>query len=421
MLAVWLVGAVAMFMAFLAFSLSDFSRLFVAALRASAPAMWFVPAWFLLAFGSGAATAAGLLLIANATRQLALGRPPRYALPEVESPARARARTQLFRYLSPSRYVLSAETFPVMAGAVAAELTLWAVWSEHLLAAAALTAAGAGVWTLCFIARGAYQPKQVRPVYALLSVLLVFLVTASATTAQMGYLEGEAERKESYKKKKEQAARIQAMPIFTAPRSIAGEGSDKIEGLVLRPKKKGAAGRELIQSAADAAAPDASLFTLPVLHPLSFPFTGEYYLFPAVWKTPPAGSWIAYGTPFEDLYATVTGSELAMHAYQALVPPVNFSGGGSVRLTIARGDGTLGAASAQLVLKGGPVDLGAEFIGMSFGKGGAKDQIVEYHVPASQAFLRVDAIRIVFSRLEKRNQSMRIAIREFTLLPDRAL
>ena len=73
----WLGTLVIELAAFYAISWDDFGDLMVASLRGSAPAMWFAPAILLLGLPSRAATAIGVVLVANTVRMLVSAKAPR--------------------------------------------------------------------------------------------------------------------------------------------------------------------------------------------------------------------------------------------------------------------------------------------------------------------------------------------------------
>ncbi len=109
--------------------------------------------------------------------------------------------------------------------------------------------------------------------------------------------------------------------------TIAAPGADLVPGVILRVEAKPSR---------------LALMRVPVVrgrpakttveHPLTFPFTGEYRLFPTSSALLHHEWAIESGTLLEHEYATSGGGSLETEAFERFHPPIDFSNCGKVRL-----------------------------------------------------------------------------------------
>ena len=133
--------------AYMAVSLSESWDLVFAALDASAPTMWLVPAILLISLRTPAGSAFALLLIANAARMLAARRAPRLEAPPRGGPAGINRAAQPMFQCAGGQPIRNG-TFLATAGAFGFQAGICAVCAERPLAAGGLFATGAILWTL---------------------------------------------------------------------------------------------------------------------------------------------------------------------------------------------------------------------------------------------------------------------------------
>jgi hypothetical protein len=197
-----------------------------------------------------------------------------------------------------------------------------------------------------------------------------------------------------------------AIPVVTAHEQ--GEvGHGGIPGVILRPKTKPR--RQFLQIA-----PLMPGMNQLLPDPLTFPFTGEYHIFRTSSGSLPDGAPVQDGTPLEAVYVTTNGGSMETQAYQPLIPPVDFSRCGQVRLTLRSGEAFPGGAALQLWSEAGLENLGTQVFGMER----HAEETLPYFVPDTPRRLPVKALRVVFlhdpSQIAK---SSKVAIVGFTLVP----
>ena len=101
-------------------------------------------------------------------------------------------------------------------------------------------------------------------------------------------------------------------------------------------------------------------------------------------------------------------------AYQKIDPPIDFANCRAVQLSLQSGERSLGTATMQLVGESRVATLEPGFFGMRT----SPSEVLEFSVPPMPEGLRVIAIRVAFQgNPAKRNQSARVAIEQFTLMP----
>ena len=422
MLLTWALAAGITVWVYAAVSLADFGDLFFAALRAAAPAMWLPPAMLLVTAPSAGLRLAGVLLVANTVRLLFSRRPPgmRLRAARPARPARRRASVPIYFYPDPQPLLFWRETLPPVLGALAFQAGLYALWVEYPRLAAACFAAGAVIWTRCSIGRGAYQsggkPNLPR---AALAILLTLLLAASLSIGQFATEERFADspglletarrvfgRLPDTSQAKLEAARQSATPVFTPTHEIGRSGGNGVPGVVLRPEAKPLPRTRLWLPRT------ATVFS--VSRPLTVPFSGEYHLYRASSGRLPPGAVIYAGTPIDAIYVTTNRTAMETEAYQSFEPPIDFVNCDTIQVVLSTAEVFPASASMKLETAGGMLDLGTRIFGLTR----AREQTIEFALPALSRRLRVSAIRVVFHRNPaQQDQSTRVAIQGFTLVP----
>ena len=411
---------------FFAVSWDDFLDLLLSSLCASAPAMWFAPAILLLATPSRFALAMGLLLVANTMRLLVSRNVPQKLAPVTLPPRR---RDRLFRYAtSATDAPFWREALPPVLGALALQMGLCGIWTGHQLYSAALIACGAAIWTWSSIARGAMRRNEKRASHWLLSVALTFLLATVLSFAQVGGSElglletmRRAWQQLQYEPppKPPQVSRPTVARLISPQRNaaekaipkktIGAPGTDLTPGVILREAKP-------LREPLSAPPSTRTRNNKPGVadQPVTIPFSGEYRLYPSSSAGLKHGWSVESGTLLEHVYSTTLGGSLETEAFQRFHPPVDFAGCGKIRLTLASEEEGPFGVTMELAVEDGLVDLGSE--AMWFDRRG--EETLEFTVPAGSRNLLVGAIRMVFHRIPRQGgQSMRVAVRGFTLVP----
>jgi hypothetical protein len=419
MLLTWALAAGITVWVYAAVSLADFGDLLAAAVRASAPAMWFPPAMLLVTAPWPAARLAGILLVANTVRLLFSRRPPGMRLRPVR-PAPRKVPVPSYLYSDPQPWLFWRQTLPPVLGALAFQAGLYALWVEYPRLAAACFATGAAIWTRCSIGRGAYQPggKPNLP-HAALAILLTLLLATALSTGQLamdarfvdtpGLLETARRvfgRLPDASQPKPEAAKQSATPVFTPTHEIGKSGGNGVPGVVLLPVAKPLPRNRLwLPGAATVSS---------VSRPLAVPFSGEYHLYRASSGSLPPGASVYVGTPLDAIYVTTNQTPMETEAYQRLVPPIDLGNCDSIQVALSTAEALPASASMKLETAGGTLDLGTQIFGLTR----AREQTVEFALPPSTRRLRVSAIRVVFHRNpSQQDQSTRVAVQGFTLVP----
>ena len=126
-----------------------------------------------------------------------------------------------------------------------------------------------------------------------------------------------------------------------------------------------------------------------------------------------AAAWIVGAQLLEAVYATLSGGAVETEADQKLDPPIDFADCGKVRMELSNGEQSPASASMQLVAGDQTQELGTEIFGLDRGT----EETVEFAVPALRT-LQANGIRVIFHRNPtERNQSTKVAIHGFTLVP----
>jgi hypothetical protein len=418
MLLFWACAFAIQLFVFIAISWDDFLDVLLASLTGSAAAMWFAPAIILLSLRSHPAMETGLLLVAGATTLLVSRNAPQKLAPQPPSPSPSH---RMFRDIAPPDVPFSKQMLVPFAGALAVQLSVCAIWAGQPLVAAILMACGAGFWTWSSMTRGAIRRRNAtRPSHWLLSILVTLLLTTLLSMAQTSGDPGVREMMSRiwHQLVNSEAPRQALAPQQAHPRdqriasdpgkAISAGGSSLAPGVILIPLRK----QPFVLLIPPAARKHPTV--TQIQKPLTFPFTGEYRLFPAS-SARVKHSWATEnGTPLESLYATTGGGALDTEAWQTLNPPIDFSNCGKVLLEIVHAeDGPFGA-SMKLSTARGSTDLGYAVAGLDR----RPKETLEFIVPPQPAGLHTQAIRVNFRRIpEQGPQSMKVDIQQFTMVP----
>ncbi len=400
----WAGASLIAFPLFVAASLEDLRVLLRRAVRVSAPAMWFAPAALFLSAWSPLRATVGVLLVANTVRLLV----SRVARTVMRDRTRHRT-TRLFRYSTVPTAVLSSDAMPVIAGAFALQCGVVAVLARSSYVAAVLVGLGTAAWTLSSVRRSAYEPaKQQGALRTVVSVLLTFLLSMGLSVPvlnQRGVL--------SAKQQPGPAGSDRVLPLDIPGHSNVSRAIPR----VLLSGKEFVPGVVLIPAAKTPRQPRIRLLPsrlgISGTHSLTFPFTGEYQLFPASSGRIQPGSVVYTGTPLDAIYVTLGGGPLETCGFQKLNPPIDLSNCGRIQMTIVSGERSPASAVLQLMHDGGVLNLGSDVFGFER----SPEETLTFSVPQT-ARLLVHAIRVAFYRdPTHRDESTRVAIERFTLVP----
>ena len=411
----WTIVAVILLAVYLISSLEETGPLLRASLLASVPAMWFAPAILLIRAPTPLLILIGLLLIANSVRVLISRGLSRR---EYLAPGSRRYTPRLLSYrhygrISPS---YSRETTTVILGALAFQLAIVAIWTGYELTSAFLFGTGATIWTLTAISRGVFQPRRKVDSFTTAGLTLVLAILISASQdhsdtlavsdpnlpqfTQLGSFQVLPRPSTPLRKKNVTRVFTGATAIPPASRMVV----DGVEGVILRPEI--IPPRLTLSVSRKSGRPSSS-------PPSGFRFTGEYQLFPLSSRDLKKDWSVQTGTPVDSVYATISGRPLQTEAYQALVPPVDFTRVHKLQLTLVSHEGVPVAATVQLIANRSVPALGPEI----FGLGQSREETIDFSVPDSLDGLQVTAIRIIFSCIASQcNQSIRVAVQEFRLV-----
>ncbi len=308
-------------------------------------------------------------------------------------------------------------------GALALQAGLWCWYAGYRLAAAALLAIAAGLWTRSWVARStAREARGMRSrAWSLAAVALVLVLSLGWSLRSLP-AQPAADFDEEPESLLQDSRRILdrlarpaphssastpgwAMPLVSPRQGSVGRGG--IPGMILRPNGKPRARQLRI-------GPPVPGKLVEMSDPLTFPFTGEYHIFRTASGVIPEGAPVEQGTPLEAVYITTNGGSMETQAYQPLIPPVDFARCGQVRLTLRSGEVFPAGASLELLTGNGLENLGTEVFGIE----STAEETLNYRVPAVPHRLPVKALRVVFHHNPSQGaQSTRVAIVRFTLVP----
>jgi hypothetical protein len=149
------------------------------------------------------------------------------------------------------------------------------------------------------------------------------------------------------------------------------------------------------------------------LRSVTFPFTGEYHVFPTSNGHIGSLAQILKGTPLDSRYQSLSGGTVETQAYQKLTPPIDLTECRAIEMMLSSAEVTPASAVMQLIVGGHVQDLGIEIFGLA----SKPQEKLTFEVPRLASDEKVDAIRIVFNRDPSfRNQTVKVAIQWFTLL-----
>jgi hypothetical protein len=405
--ATWLPTAGIVLLIFLTISMADFGEVVLGALSFSVHVTWLIPALLLVSLPSSFAAAAGIGLASSAAWLLLSGHIPRIGIEPRRVP-RARA----IRWL--------------ILGAMVFQFGFCAWWMGHPLAAAAFITAGVSVWTQASIVTGLLpRRKKAGPgiafwiiggtLLATTLLLAVQLRPAAATgtdpdlveTAQ--YMIHAVADPPAPKRETKKAV---ATRIFSRKEDPVAFVPDGVPGVILRPNVKSPEPIGLSGSSETA--------HLPLLATRSFPFTGEYHLFPTSTGGIPVDSLRLVGTPLEAAYKSLTEGPIETEAYQVIDPPYDFGACSQLQVVMSSEESAPGIISAGLLAGGEWLQLGSNMFGFDVRKT-VSEETLGFDVPVrAPRSLEVSAIRLLFRRDPSQvNRSARVAIDRFILIPRR--
>jgi hypothetical protein len=210
----------------------------------------------------------------------------------------------------------------------------------------------------------------------------------------------------------EQKKKMKVTPVFSSTDEALKTVPNGVPGVILKPDVKAS-------DPAAFAAP-TTLFHAPLNKVASFPFTGEYHLFPTSTITVPDDSLRLAGTPLDARYKTFTDQPVETEAYQVLRPPGDFTNCGTFQIFIRNQETVPGLVNVQLLAGGSWVELGSSLFGFGLtSKHSTPTETLQFEVPLRvPRTLLVSAIRIQFHRAPSlNNRTAKIAVDRFELLP----
>ena len=436
-LAAWIVVAGITLWMYLAFSLEPFSDLVAASLRASAVAMWLVPAVLLMASRSRLAVSVGLALVIDSACLLASNRAPGGAKFPARRPAAKGSEPLLFRSQPKPGVSFWRETAPMILGALVLQMGIYALAGNYPLLAAASFATATAIWAAMSVGRGAMEPRtgagalNSAPGMLLTLLLTVTLTAVLIRTAVVQEAPVEDSIAAEFLKSPsltrrllqrlvhvpsgasapanvEAAAKAVVTRVVDPTPAIGDTGKNGVPGVVLRPRPKGRQRPTLIAPGAPVRVSAAESFAIP--------FTGEYHLFRTSSGSLPAGAIVEPGTPLDSVFGTTNGGPMDTVAVQMFNPPIDLAGYGTVLVVLTTTEVMPLFASMQLVADGRIEDVGTELMGIKQ----AREETLEFLIPVTTTRLLVHAIRISFLRPAiDRDKSVRVAVQGFTLVPRR--
>jgi len=292
-------------------------------------------------------------------------------------------------------------------GAGLFQLGVAALLVDKSYLAAAFSAVSVMIWTAVGISSGLLQRRRpvtaVRPTLTigatliLTTLLLGAQIRAAAGKGQSTNVVDMAQANPLQVEKKTKVTRV-----FTDTAKTVPEG---VPGVILRPNTK--PGQRV------AIAASRSLEPAGVTKPVSFPFTGEYCLFPTSLAGAPPDSLRVSGTPLDARYKTFTGQPVETEAYQKLEPPFDFTNCSALLVALSSQESLPGMVKVQLLIGSKWIDIGSDLFGPA-----PVDNLsfqVPFDVPRR---LFVSAIRLEFHRdPSSTNRTAKVAIDRFELLP----
>jgi uncharacterized membrane protein len=166
----------------------------------------------------------------------------------------------------------------------------------------------------------------------------------------------------------------------------------------------------------------------PTRRPTSIPFSGEYWIFPSLFRLaggkavavnqrPPPTSLVKRGDPINSTFSsTVRWLPLVMKAHQSMETPVDLAGYQHIDIAVIIPDIPSGLVSIELILLS---SASGHTLSHSLGQVPVQTQSgdtkLRYNVPA--ALDSFDAIEVLFNLETRRDKSAKIAIDRFDFVP----
>ncbi len=172
----------------------------------------------------------------------------------------------------------------------------------------------------------------------------------------------------------------------------------------------------------------SAVFTPADMHPLSIPFSGEYWMFRWPFARPPRNSYFQRGTPAALSFSTTDHRPMQMEAHHKLQQTIDLSCCSKIQLAIRNADHFPGTISVDLFLLNTEMpDARSQALGravVASAPDTTKDpvtpvaEILDFAVPAAPTLEAFDEFKVVFIRDRKRmDKSAKIAIDRFILVP----
>ena len=451
-LVIWTLAGWITFGSYLISSWAHFPDVVAAAFVASSHAMWLVPGALALSARSPFVLAIGVAIIVNATRLMAVSRPPKGRRPperrrreqfEESDPA-----PSLFAYQPEQVVYLSTETLPGMAGALALQAGIYALYGSYPLPAAVSFAAATALWVSASIARGAVKARRTLAPYSAISVVLTLLLTVTLTAVLLNKTVVQetpavtaatelAEKPGITTRVLRRLAHVPPEP--EPPPTVAISAGNKtllttvvdpamgnptaaetnpptsekdlngIPGVILRPPPPAT---PKIASIVPRVLSGAR-YRFSSAQSLAIPFTGEYQLYRTSSGSLPKGAPVESGTPLDSIYGTTNGGPMDTVAVQTFDPPIDLTNCVKVMVAVTSAEKLPALVMLQLVTEGSVEDGGSDLLGMK----PVRDQILEFVVPVTARPLLVRSLRIAFQRpLADASKNARIEVKGFTFL-----
>ena len=417
-------GAIITLLLYLAASQWEREDVIQATFRASSAAVWFAPCVILLIQLSPAAALPALILIINASHLLYIQW--RVQQPPLETPHDTGlfATAQLpdrrfFRDLGPGLAV----SFTLQSGACAVML-------HHHVLAGFCFAAGAALATVFALASRGVQPKPPKSMpRAFLGLALTVLLAIGLTIGGMipNLMRGPGGNGDSV---------FGGTPAGQTP-GVPGNGPNELPdasagdlantsgfpGVILWPEIKPIP--TLIApmpQTLDGGGPP----TMP--HPLSIPFSGEYWMFRWPYARPPKTSFFQRGSPAALSFSSTDHLPLQMEARHKLDQLVALSCCSAIRVEIRNADRYPNTIALNLVLinneqPGAPaLDLGPTNVtsrpDINQDPVTPVTETLTFPIPPGAALDSFDEFKVVFMRSRRRmDKSAKLAIDRFILIP----
>uniref|UniRef100_Q02B49 Uncharacterized protein n=1 Tax=Solibacter usitatus (strain Ellin6076) TaxID=234267 RepID=Q02B49_SOLUE len=449
-LAIWTLAGWITFGAYLLSSWAHFSDVVATSFVASSHAMWLVPGALALSARSPFVMAIGVAIIVNATRLMSLSRPPIGRRPPVrrrrEDSEESAPPVSLFAYEPRQIVYFSRETVPGMAGALAVQAGVYALYGSYPLPAAVSFAAATGLWVSSSVAHGAMKARRTPAPYSAIFVALTLLLSVVCTavllnktvvqeTPAVTAATALVERPGITTRVLRRLAHVPPEPPPPAPAPPNGGGHrtllttvvdpamgkpaeadahderslNGIPGVILRPRPDATPKiSPVVPSVASAAH-----YRFSATQPLAIPFTGEYQLYRTSSGSLPKGAQVESGTPLDTIYGTTNGGHMETVAVQAFDPPIDLTNCAKLLVAVTSAEQLPVLVLLQLVTEGSVEDGGSDLLGMK----PARDQTLEFPVPVTSRPLLVRSLRISFQHpLVDASKNARIEVKGFTLL-----